>query len=241
LAGPPPIISGVRFRAVLFDAGETLVHPEPSFHELFAGVLSAAGFERTTTAVADASRVVMQRFEEAAEDGSLWTVGHESSRAFWTSVYQPMLRELGLSQRDGLTDRLFAAFTDRSNYSLFPDVTPTLEALSRTGLILGVVSNFEAWLEDLLEDLGVRTRLPVRAISGIEGVQKPDARLYELGLERAGAPASQTAFVGDNPYFDVDPPAALGMFPVLIDRRGRHPEFEGPRITSLTELTEILG
>ena len=101
-------------------------------------------------------------------------------------------------------------------------------------------SNFEAWLDDLLEDLGVRSLLPVRAISGIEGVQKPDPRLYELGLERAGSPASQTAYVGDNPYFDVDPPAELGMFPVLIDRNGRHPGFLGARIGSLTDLAEIL-
>ena len=103
---------------------------------------------------------------------------------------------------DGLTDRLFATFTDRSNYALFPDVVPALDELHELGLILGVVSNFEAWLEDLLEDLGVRSRFPVRAISGVEGVQKPDARLYQLGLERAGVPPSRTAFVGDNPYFE---------------------------------------
>ena len=86
----------------------------------------------------------------------------------------------------------------------------------------------------------MRSRFPVRAISGVEGVQKPDARLYQLGLERAGVPPSRTAFVGDNPYFDVDPPAALGMFPVLIDRKGRHEGFEGTRITSLTQLVGVL-
>ena len=33
----------VRYRAVFFDVGETLVHPAPSFPELFAQVLRTRG------------------------------------------------------------------------------------------------------------------------------------------------------------------------------------------------------
>ena len=48
-------------------------------------------------------------------------------------------------------------------------------------------------------------------------------------------------YVGDNPEFDVDPPAALGMFTVLIDRRARHEGHEGVRITDLADLPAVLG
>ena len=58
--------------------------------------------------------------------------------------------------------------------------------------------------------------------------------------ERASTPAD-AVYVGDNPEFDVDPPAALGMFPVLIDRRERHVDHVGARITDLAELPEVLG
>ena len=51
-------------------------------------------------------------------------------------------------------------------------------------------------------------------ISGIEGVEKPDSRIYELALERAGVAADESVFVGDNPEFDVIPPSELGMFTV---------------------------
>ncbi len=108
------------------------------------------------------------------------------------------------------------------------------------GYALGLISNFEAWLDDLLADLGVREAFTVRVISGIEGVEKPDPRIYRLALERAGLDAGETAYVGDNPEFDVDPPAALGMFPVLIDRRGRHADHVGARITDMAELPEAL-
>jgi putative hydrolase of the HAD superfamily len=230
----------VNLRAVLFDVGETLVHPDPSFPELFARIVSEAGHRRDPDTVVAASAAVRQRFSEASRAGDLWTRSPEASRAFWLDVYGRMLFELALPDRDGLRERLYEGFTDLGNYGLFDDVVPTLDALEADGLVLGIVSNYEAWLEDLLARLGVRDRFPVRVISGLEGIEKPDPRIYRLGLERAGVCASETAFVGDNPEFDIDPPAALGMFPVLIDRRGRYPEHPGIRITDLRALADVV-
>ncbi len=72
-------------------------------------------------------------------------------------------------------------------------------------------------------------------------MEKPDERIFRLALDRASVSAEESAYVGDNPEFDVDPPAALGMFPVLVDRRGRFPDHAGARITDLRELPAILG
>ena len=224
----------------MFDVGETLVHPAPSFPELFATIVREAGYERDAGAVVEASVAVRHRFSEASRDGDLWTLTPDSSRAFWLGVYERMLESLDLPTADGLRERLYAGFTDLANYELFDDVPDALEDLTATGLILGIVSNFEAWLDDLLGRLGVRELFPVRVISGLEGLEKPDPRIYGLALERAGVPAGDTAFVGDNPEFDIAPPAALGMFPVLIDRRVRHPDHPGARITDLRELAALL-
>jgi putative hydrolase of the HAD superfamily len=230
----------VRFRAVLFDAGETLVHPVPSFPELFSRIVSEAGHERDPDEVVAASAAVRHGFSEASREGLLWTLTPESSRAFWLEVYEQMLRSLDLPSADGLRETLYEGFTDLGNYALFDDVAETLDELTTSGVTLGIVSNFEAWLDDLLAVLGVRERFPVRVISGIDGVEKPDPRIYRLALERAGAAPGEVAFVGDNPEFDVDPPAALGMFPVLIDRRERHPGHAGVRVTDLRALAGVL-
>jgi putative hydrolase of the HAD superfamily len=230
----------VNLRAVLFDVGETLVHPDPSVPELFARIVGEAGHRRDPDAVVAASAAVRQRFSEASRAGDLWTRSPEASRAFWLDVYGRMLFELALPDRDGLRERLYEGFTDLGNYGLFDDVVPALDALEADGLVLGIVSNYEAWLDDLLARLGVRDRFPVRVISGLEGIEKPDPRIYRLGLERAGVCASEASFVGDNPEFDIDPPAALGMFPVLIDRRDRYPEHPGTRITDLRALAGVV-
>ncbi len=230
----------MRYRAVFFDVGETLVHPFPSFPELFTQVVEREGHRVLPEDVHRASRLVTERFSQASREGDRWTTSPERSRAFWVSVYERMLDALDLPSGDGLRDMLYEAFTDRANYALFDDVRPALERLASDGYALGLISNFEAWLDDLLADLGVRQAFTVRVISGIEGVEKPDPRIYRLALARAGVEAGEAAYVGDNPEFDVDPPAALGMFPVLIDRRERHADHVGTRITGMAELAEVL-
>jgi putative hydrolase of the HAD superfamily len=230
----------VRIRAVFFDVGETLVHVDPSFADLFVTVLAGAGHERSGDQVRDASAHIYARFSEAARDGSMWTTSPERSREFWTSVYERMLGELRVPNDDGLASTLYREFTRMENYVLFDDVRPAIAALRQAGLLLGVVSNFEAWLEDWFGVHELVETFPVRVISGIEGIEKPDERIFRLALDRAGVDAAASAYVGDNPEFDVDPPAALGMFPVLVDRRDRFPDHAGARVRDLRQLLATL-
>lgn len=230
----------VPVRIVWFDAGETLVHPAPSFPELFTSLLADAGHERSPDQVIDASRQVFHRFSEAARDRELWTTSPERSARFWRGVYTHMLEELGLPSSDGLRDTIYGAFTDMANYALFDDVVDTLDELERRGLATGVISNFEAWLDDLLVRLDVHERFPIRVISGIEGVEKPDPAIFTLAIERSGVDARDAVYVGDNPEFDGAPAAAVGMTPVLIDRRGRFPDHPGHRIEDLRSLPALV-
>lgn len=230
----------MRWAAVFFDAGETLVHPHPSFPDLFARILVREGHEVSPEAIRDRIHVVSDRFREAARTNELWTTSPEKSRRFWHEVYAIFLRDIGIVDA-GLADTCYREFTDLANYSLFDDVLPALKLLEEADLTLGVISNFEEWLERLLEQLGVRSYFSVRVISGVEGLEKPDPRIFQLAMERAGVEPGRSVYVGDNPEFDVDPAMAVGMFPVLIDRRDRFPDAPGMRIASLEELPEVLG
>ena len=231
----------MRFRAVFFDVGETLVHVDPSFADLFVTVLAGAGHDRSVEDVREASAHVYEGFSRASRERSMWTTTPEGSRTFWTRIYERMLADLGIAQGDGLAATLYREFTRMEKYVLFEDVRPTIEVLRASGLTLGVVSNFESWLEEWFGAHDLVEAFPVRVISGIEGLEKPDERIYRLGLERAGVAADESVYVGDNPEFDVDPPVALGMFAVLVDRRDRFPGHTGPRIGDLRALPGLIG
>ena len=231
----------MRFDAVFFDAGETLVHPHPTFADLFATILRREGHDVDPETVRARIHVVTDRFAKAARENELWTTSRQKSRRFWHDVYEIFFEQLGIADSNGLIDTVYGEFTDMANYALFDDVVPALERLRAAGLRLGVVSNYEEWLERLLERLAVLSFFDVRVISGVEGVEKPDPRIFRLGIERAGVTPERSVYVGDNPALDVDPALAIGMHAVLIDRRDRHPDGAGARIVSLDELPGVLG
>jgi putative hydrolase of the HAD superfamily len=231
-------------KAVFFDAGETLVYPHPSFAELFTEVLRTEGVVVDPAVVQEVVSAYSQKFTETVQsgEGHLWSTSPERSRAFWDGVYRGFLEEVGVADHhDRLVDRLYITFTDLASYRLHPDVVPTLDRLRRAGLSLGVISNFEEWLERLLETLGVTGYFPVRVISGVEGVEKPDPEIFRIALERAGVTARESVYVGDHPFFDIEAAEEVGMVAVLIDRRGRYPDAEGTRITSLEDLPAAVG
>jgi putative hydrolase of the HAD superfamily len=181
-------------------------------------------------------------FLQAAEDRELWTTSDERSRRFWGRFYRLLLGGLGIPDGDieRLGDRLYWVFTDPANYRLLPDAPAVLDKLRDAGAILGLVSNFEAWLERLLEHLDVARYFPVRVISGIEGVEKPDPEIFRIALQRAEVPAADAVYVGDNPVFDALPAEEAGMAAVIVDRSNRYPEYAGTRIPSLDELPGVL-
>jgi putative hydrolase of the HAD superfamily len=231
----------MKYRAVFFDAGETLVHPHPSFPELVVDVLRDEGYTVDPAVIREKLHFVSDRFLRAAQEKELWSTSPERSRRFWADVYRTLLTEMGLPFGDRLAEAFYRTFTDVSNYRLFPDAVPMLERLRRADLTLGVVSNFEEWLERLLESLDVIPYFEVRVISGVEGYEKPDVRLFELALDRVGVEAAESVYVGDHPFFDTQPASAVGMFAVLIDRRGRYPDHPGPRIATLDDLPALIG
>src|SRR5213593_1470138 len=124
----------MSYRAVLFDAGETLVHPHPSFPELFAIVLKREGHEVEPAELRANLHLVAERFTRAAREGEIWSSSPERSRAFWGEIYLTLVQKLRLPDAESLADALYAEFVDLANYQAFPDVEGTLSTLQAAGL-----------------------------------------------------------------------------------------------------------
>lgn len=229
---------------VFLDAGETILYPHPSFSELFARVVTEAGTPVSATDVEDVRRRLAPHLVDMVEDsgaeGGL-SLSEEASRTFWTFLYRRFLEELGHGGDEGLVERLFAVFSSSSTYRLYDDVLPALGALSGHGYRLGLISNFERWLEEMLVELEVGHIFDVAVISGIEGVEKPDASIYLRALDKAGVDPESAVHVGDSPGLDVEPARSVGMTTVLLDRLGRYGDHDGHRIASLKELPGLLS
>ena len=230
----PPIPDPLE--CVLFDAVDTLLAPAPSFQGRFVAVAAEHGVPLEEAAV-DAAIAAAAREAAWPED---WT-DPATQRAFWLGFYREVLGSLGHSQEE-LAEALFQAFSDPAGYRLFDDVRPALDELAGRGMTLGLVSNFEPWLDEVLALQGIADRFAAVAISGTLGVAKPDPRIFKAALDQAGADPGATVHVGDQPVNDVAGALAAGITPVLIDRFGRHPGAGGAhRVEDLAGLLELVG
>lgn len=227
---------------VFFDAGDTILHPHPSFADLFSQVCLESGVPITPDQVQEVQTRLAPHLVDLAEDTGVKhpSFSDEDSRVFWGFLYRRFLREWGIED-ETLAETLRLKFSDRSSYMLFDDVVPVLQRLHDEGYRLGLISNFEGWLEERLVELEVGPLFETAIISGFVQIEKPDPRIYLLALERAGVEPDHAVHVGDSPRLDVDPARSVGMKTVLLDRAGRYPDSGSATIKSLEDLPPLLS
>lgn len=226
---------------VFFDAGQTLLRAEPSYPELAAEVYRSRGHHVDSDDIVRVSRELGSHFRDAADRGWVFSATHEDSRRFWTAFYRDQMTRLGIDDPDSV-DVLYDTFSDVRNYGLYDDVVEVLVHLRDAGYRLGIISNFEAWLDPLLEHLGIKHMFEVLAISGPLAVEKPDPKIFRWAVEQMGADAAVCAHVGDQPFFDAEAAIACGLQGILLDRYGQWADLEVnyPKIDTLHDLVGVL-
>jgi putative hydrolase of the HAD superfamily len=211
-----------RFNAVFFDLGYTLVDLEP-FDELVSRLCGEAGVRLTVEEVAGLHAGFDREIAafERAKGVSLQIAPPEDCQAFWLSLFTRVLDGSGRTYPGHLPQTLHEQLRRGECVQVYSDVVPALAALRTAGIQIGIISDWEAWAESMLLQLGLASLFDFVLISGVLGLEKPDPRLFRMALERAGVPAGRAVHVGDDPERDCEPARAIGITPVLLDREGR--------------------
>lgn len=119
-----------------------------------------------------------------------------------------------------------------------PSALPAIRRVKAAGLVVGVVSNSNGSARALLDGAGLGDALDFVIDSAVVGVEKPDPKIFRLGLEQAGVAAHEAVYVGDLYSVDVLGSRAAGLGAILLDPRG----FWGPRdCDTARDLIEATG
>jgi putative hydrolase of the HAD superfamily len=223
-----------RFKGVLFDAGDTLITADPPVHEV---ALTVAG----------------QFFPDLAPPLLLSALA--AARTFFRKYYvnyssqeeNRMLADMAQAMRTALRETAdvdidFLPFVkqvrDTLRYRPFPDALPTLRGLHEQSKTLAVVSNWDLALPALLAELGLAEFFNFILPSAEIGIEKPDGRIFRLALQRLGLRSQEVVHIGDQYEADVVGARAVGITPILLDRKGhtRHPD-----VICISSLAELIG
>jgi HAD superfamily hydrolase (TIGR01509 family) len=217
-------------RAVLFDAGGTLIHVDGERICRAAGVgYDAPAFRSAeTTAVAAVRALVLARPES-----------RDAERI--PMYFDTMLSALGLGDAGRRREAARAIAAEHGRHNLWSKradgSAETLLELKRRGYRTAVVSNADGRVRGLLEDAGLSPHLEFVVDSAEVGLEKPDARIFHAATSRLGLDPEACAYVGDIYEIDVVGAAGAGLHPILIgDGPAAGPVTRVPDLESLLTL-----
>jgi putative hydrolase of the HAD superfamily len=215
-------------RAVLFDFDGTLYDRDAAIVRI-----AELQFEKFATQFPHVSQ---SSFVECVV--ALDKHGHGRVMGF----HHRLAEELGFPQRIG--DELEAYF--RSDYPrccrMTEDTLATLKTLRDKGIKLGIITNGPSvWQRRKIDAVGIAPLFDTIVISGNEGVEKPDPRIFELATQRLGVLAAESIFVGDHPEADVAGAKGAGLMPVWARKDYWEVPGDVARIDRISEVLELVG
>jgi len=155
--------------------------------------------------------------------------GHE---AWWGEVIRRTAVGAGAPSEaveDALPEivpRLLKRFSSKDGYRLFDDALPTLKKCRELGMKTGLVSNADSRMLEVLADLDALDHLDPVLISEAEGVEKPDAAMFERACARAGVLPAEALHIGDELECDYYGAEKAGLTGLLLRRSGPEGEAE---------------
>lgn len=227
-----------NYKAVFFDVGGTLLRVHPSVGDVYATHAREYGF---TGSADDLNREFRQEWTQMGGMESLGTrKGLEVERAFWKELVRRVFKSHGgLENFDRYFDHIYDVFRSKESWRVFEDVTESglLDQLQQKGIVLGVVSNWDSRLPEILKNTGLAPYFKFILASTVVGSAKPDTAIFNEALQRAGVPPEQACHIGDEPDTDIEGARKAGMHSILIDRKDRH---KGESLTKVGSFHELV-
>lgn len=201
-------------KAILFDLDDTLFdHQRASgialrmMHARFAPTLLFDAFSRKHSEVLEEFHQHFLRGKYTLDQARL---------ARMKSLFAAF--ELDIDDDSALRVASLYREQHQANRALVPGARELLDALhgqSRLGI---VTNNSTVEQHEKLRALDIARYFDIIVISEDVGVTKPDPRIFEIALERIGARADESVFVGDSWQNDVQGAISSGLTAVWLNR-----------------------
>ncbi|MBN2238951.1 MAG: HAD family hydrolase [Dehalococcoidales bacterium] len=229
----------MKYKAVLFDLGGTLVRNVP-----------LEGQKKVLTQIASVLSV------PAGDFGKLWldTTNERRTGGFRSNEnnIEHICNQLEAPQKENqirTAAQIIAGLTADMMGNIREDAIAVLSQLKTKGYKLGLISDCNPEVPLLWETSPLAPLFDAAVFSCLVGMQKPDAEIYRLATDRLSIEPEDCIYVGDGGSRELSGASQVGMYPVLIrvfEEEANKPyrlnaeDWNGPSIASLTELLGLI-
>jgi putative hydrolase of the HAD superfamily len=226
----------MALKAVIFDAGNTVMLIN---YGVVTEALTAEGCDVDEAAVREAEYRARVRLDQILAKRNS-TEAPEIFRTYMRFVCEGIGVPWGAAAERALGR--IAEYHREHNLWNQPD--PQAHAVFQTlhgrGLMLGMISNSNGWVERLVMENGLRPYFHFVLDSRLIGVEKPDPRIFQIALDQVGISPAEALYIGDLYSIDVVGSRAAGMRAILLDPVGLWAEVDCPKARDLSEAADLV-
>jgi putative hydrolase of the HAD superfamily len=214
-------------RVIFFDVGNTLLFPNR------AKMLAPISSDRHPTLEQwqTLERRTKQEFDLGMQSGGV-------DHGFWWTFHTYLLQQLG--EDASIRGALVENTQNSANWDQIPPGTRDCLDRLRRKFRIAVISNADGGIERVLTRCGIADCFESITDSGIVGIEKPRAEIFEAALTAMNARRDESLYVGDVYSVDYVGARNAGMQAVLFDVARAYRNRDLPRVESLQQLATWL-
>lgn len=228
---PPAQTALPRPKAILFDLDDTLLDAYGDPAGAWGRLLSQFDHglaPHVAAKIPGTLQEVARPYWADAQWSAKWRIDLIGARRLVLRETFERLELLDRTTADGAMHRMADAMADaffelrKSEYKLFPDALPVLQALRAEGVKLALITNGGADIQrHKVTRFGLEDYFDHVQIEGEFGKGKPEREVYLNALSKVACEASDVWMVGDNLEWDVLAPKREGIHGIWFDPHKR--------------------
>jgi putative hydrolase of the HAD superfamily len=206
-------------KVITFDAGNTLIRLSRPVGITYAAVAKRFGAELNPVDLEHGFRAAWKTVPRLPDVPG---PRPDDGRSWWRDVVIQTLENARAEVEpfDDFFNAVYHEFTLAGVWRLEPGALELLQDLRHAGFRLGIISNFDLRLREILKHVSVLDLFEQIIVSSQVGAEKPSPRIFEEALRRFAVEPAELLHVGDEERADGEGARALGIQAFILGFAG---------------------
>lgn len=209
-------------KVIFFDAVGTLFGVRGSVGEAYREIAREFEVDLAAEHLEQAFRASFKAASPPAFPGSQEKDIPQQEYLWWKAIAHSTFAQVNALSKfadfDDFFSRLYGHFAGAKPWYVYSDVISTLEYWQQQQIPLGIISNFDTRLFQVLKLLKLEHFFASVTISSISGAAKPDRKIFMAALAKHNCHPSEAWHIGDSKREDYQGAQKIGITSWWLDR-----------------------